>query len=242
MADRDRTRGRDARDSESVRKKRAKSAEKKGEAKNEKKRAAQRRYSAAYQAKLRARCAQDPQLREQLLAARREWYAANSTELGARRRARYAQDEAYREKVLAQNKAHKHVHWDVYKGRERLRYSLDEDYRKRTLAHNRGEAGRARRLKRYGLTLADFDAMLEAQNGLCAVCGVRPARTLNIDHCHETGDVRGLLCSGCNTGSGGFKDNPYLLRKAADFIDDAIARRRKRLIAAGLQSWTSPLV
>jgi hypothetical protein len=52
----------------------------------------------------------------------------------------------------------------------------------------------------YGITLADFNAMLESQAGLCAVCcePMKPGRNTCVDHDHKTGAVRGLLCSRCN--------------------------------------------
>jgi len=65
--------------------------------------------------------------------------------------------------------------------------------------------------------------LLEHQHGVCAICRTRPARTLCVDHCHVTGQVRGLLCSGCNLGIGQFKDNPALLQAAIAYIDAARA-------------------
>ena len=60
---------------------------------------------------------------------------------------------------------------------------------------------RKKLLKRYGLTLEQWAVMRDAQNGLCAICEQPPAknRDLHVDHCHETGKVRGLLCLRCNT-------------------------------------------
>jgi hypothetical protein len=81
----------------------------------------------------------------------------------------------------------------------------------------------ARALTRLGLTREAYDAMLAAQNGACAICGAASGNDrgyrLHIDHDHETGKVRALLCHGCNTGIGGFSDNPELLRAAADYLD-----------------------
>lgn len=62
------------------------------------------------------------------------------------------------------------------------------------------ERERDLRLQRlYGITAAQYDQMLEAQGGVCAVCGKPPGKTrLNVDHDHKTGLVRGLLCWTCN--------------------------------------------
>jgi hypothetical protein len=54
--------------------------------------------------------------------------------------------------------------------------------------------------RRYGLTSADVDAMVEAQGGVCLLCRERPAQ--HVDHDHLTGAVRGVLCSCCNQGLG----------------------------------------
>ena len=71
-------------------------------------------------------------------------------------------------------------------------------------------------LKRsYGISVEDYDRMLEKQGGKCAICGeVDDHHSLAVDHCHETGAVRGLLCSLCNRGLGLFKDRADLLTAA----------------------------
>ena len=75
----------------------------------------------------------------------------------------------------------------------------------------------------YGLTLADYDKMLEAQSGVCAICGVSPeegGRRLLVDHDHKTGKIRGLLCYSCNVGLGHFKDSPHNLAEAIEYLLD----------------------
>jgi len=81
--------------------------------------------------------------------------------------------------------------------------------------------------KQYGITLDEYDPMLEQQKGVCAICGEKETnldtRTgrifeLAVDHCHETGKVRGLLCTKCNTGLGAFKDSVELLNKAINYL------------------------
>lgn len=79
-------------------------------------------------------------------------------------------------------------------------------------------------LKRlYGITLAQYDEMLRTQNNLCAICQTdTPGRGLPsfvVDHCHDTGRVRGLLCHHCNLALGHFKDNPVLLKAAQGYLE-----------------------
>lgn len=80
--------------------------------------------------------------------------------------------------------------------------------------------------RRFGISLHVYGQMLVAQNGKCAICsaedgGTRKgnAKAFAIDHDHNTGKVRGLLCEACNQGIGKLKDDPEILRKAADYID-----------------------
>lgn len=75
----------------------------------------------------------------------------------------------------------------------------------------------------YGLTPEAYVEMVEAQRGLCAACGNPPHdnRGLRIDHSHETGEVRGLLCHHCNVGLGHFDDSPERLRAVADYLERA---------------------
>jgi hypothetical protein len=76
--------------------------------------------------------------------------------------------------------------------------------------------------KKWGLTMADLDAMLEAQGGVCAICkGVDWGhRRASIDHCHKTGQIRGLLCHKCNIGLGHYNDDPELLIAAAQYLKE----------------------
>ena len=84
------------------------------------------------------------------------------------------------------------------------------------------EAGRNRTLKhRYGITSEDYNEMFAEQEGKCAICGRHQSEfdeALHVDHDHETDDVRGLLCKGCNYGLGNFQDDVMLLIKAIGYL------------------------
>src|ERR1019366_1635613 len=77
------------------------------------------------------------------------------------------------------------------------------------------------RLRKFGLTQANFDALLAEQGAACAICQSRNPRgrgTFHVDHCHDTGRIRGLLCTTCNSGLGHFKDDPARLEAAAAYL------------------------
>ncbi len=76
-----------------------------------------------------------------------------------------------------------------------------------------------RRLALYGMTPADYQALLEAQESACAICGRSFAEhPAHIDHCHETGRVRGILCGPCNRALGMFGDDPEVLQRALAYL------------------------
>ncbi len=76
------------------------------------------------------------------------------------------------------------------------------------------------RLKRaYGISLEDYTAMLLKQGGVCAICeGACTSGRLSVDHCHNTGRVRGLLCRTCNTAIGLLDDSPTLVAVALKYL------------------------
>lgn len=89
----------------------------------------------------------------------------------------------------------------------------------------RNKARDSRLRKTYGISLADYDRMLKAQGGGCAICGRKPKkRALDVDHSHCSGRVRGLLCHRCNRGLTWYGDNPVLFRKAAAYLGRKAAR------------------
>lgn len=72
----------------------------------------------------------------------------------------------------------------------------------------------------YGLTLEAYDQIVGDQNGVCAICQNEcpTGGNLSVDHCHETGEVRGLLCRTCNLGLGEFKDSAKNLQRAIAYL------------------------
>jgi hypothetical protein len=75
----------------------------------------------------------------------------------------------------------------------------------------------------YQLKPENYEQMLKAQNGRCAICQTTDPggryNKWNIDHCHATNKVRGLLCHCCNFGLGYFKDNPSILQQSIAYLN-----------------------
>lgn len=85
------------------------------------------------------------------------------------------------------------------------------------------ERKRESRLReKYGLTLEKWEEMFESQGRKCAICRTDNPGAVgwNTDHCHDSGKVRFILCCHCNRGLGAFRDNPELMRRAAQMIED----------------------
>ena len=80
-------------------------------------------------------------------------------------------------------------------------------------------------LRKYGLTPDVREAMLVAQGHACGICRTKKPggryNSWNIDHCHDTGVVRGLLCWECNIGIGKLKDDAHLLRRAIQWLEQS---------------------
>jgi hypothetical protein len=72
----------------------------------------------------------------------------------------------------------------------------------------------------FGITLAEYNSMMEAQGGLCAICAQPPRGRWNfhVDHCHTKGNVRALLCKDCNLGLGLYKDSIPTLLAAVEYL------------------------
>lgn len=120
------------------------------------------------------------------------------------------------------------------------RYNATRDQRKhnwdRWVAANpqyKYERAQAHLMKKYGIDAMQYHLLHEQCGGVCMICKQpesaldrwgKPKR-LSVDHDHNTGFIRGLLCARCNPALGLFADNPELLRQAAQYLDQAAARQ-----------------
>lgn len=77
------------------------------------------------------------------------------------------------------------------------------------------------RIRKHGVHAKEYQTMLESQNYVCAICKTRPEDILSVDHDHDTGNIRGLLCQKCNKGLGLFQDSLSNLRNAISYLEMA---------------------
>lgn len=85
------------------------------------------------------------------------------------------------------------------------------------------EIQRERNLRRsFNIGVEDYNNLLESQGSCCAICGIdacSSGRNFAVDHDHDTGKIRGLLCQGCNTALGQFRDNQKILQSAILYLE-----------------------
>lgn len=82
------------------------------------------------------------------------------------------------------------------------------------------DTDRKHRLKRYGLTIEEYQSLSDSQDGRCAICEFKVFdNPLIVDHCHITKKIRGLLCNKCNIAIGLLRDDPQLVRSALIYLE-----------------------
>lgn len=125
----------------------------------------------------------------------REYREKTKEQRNARRRELYAKDASLRKEIRAKVKE-----WQEKNPRKRKEH----------------------RLKKYGITIEEFETILASQGNSCAICGHSDTSDKNffpvVDHCHDTGNVRGILCMNCNMGIGKLKDSPEIIKSALRYI------------------------
>ena len=126
-----------------------------------------------------------------------EWYVANRKRILAKRK-EYA--SANKAKIAVRNK----TYWQKTKNLKR------DAKREQSL------------LRKFGINLAQYDEMLQRQNGVCAICLNPPKkRNLAVDHDHRSGKIRGLLCYRCNYGLGWLGDNWEKIQRVYKYFQEA---------------------
>jgi hypothetical protein len=171
-------------------------------------------------------------------AYKREHYRENKSDINAKNSANYHQNrerysqqkkEQYRanpEPARARARKRAEEKPEVVKEEQRRRYQENRTERlekQRKYAAKYPDRVRDTHLRRlYGIDLARYEAMLQEQGGGCKICGAVQAdaigRRLHVDHCHETGRVRGLLCYSCNKVLGLVHDSTDRLERTVAYL------------------------
>ena len=134
-----------------------------------------------------------------------EWRSAYLEKERVRQKARYDKEvrKEYRERpeVRARDIAHVRKYRKTEKG---IAVARDNHLR-----------------KKFGITLADFNFIFESQRGVCRICGEEneSGKSLALDHCHKSGQIRGLLCHRCNMMLGYARDSTDVLREAISYLN-----------------------
>lgn len=105
--------------------------------------------------------------------------------------------------------------------RHYARYREIRSLQKREYRKENKDAVKCSKLRQsFGITLKEYNKILEEQNGLCAICERKcvSGKKLAVDHCHKTGKIRGLLCNACNLGIGKLGDSEESLLKALNYL------------------------
>lgn len=114
----------------------------------------------------------------------------------------------------------------ISKRKNYQRPEIKESCRKRAEKFRKSEFGKLYvvddALRRtYGINLDRYNKMFSDQNGCCAICSKHQSefsKRLHVDHDHDTGEIRDLLCHHCNTSLGGFGEDVELMKKAIDYL------------------------
>lgn len=132
-----------------------------------------------------------------------------------------------REKVLAGNAAWQKANPEKARARGRVYDAKHIDKNalraRRYYFERGGKEKQQERLfaRKYGITVGQYRELLEVQGGACAICHYVPRRMLDVDHDHETGEVRGLLCNRCNKGLTMFREDADCFVRAAEYLREA---------------------
>lgn len=140
----------------------------------------------------------------------RKYYQSHKAERNAYAK-QYYQD--HKAEMAAKEKSYRSKNLTKITARKRARRQNDPVQKQK--ARNR------RLIHKFGIGLEEYNKLLSSQSGCCAICGVPQdnlTQALSVDHDHETGAIRGLLCSNCNIGLGLMRDNIGILMHAAEYL------------------------
>lgn len=178
-----------------------------------------RAYDASHREKRKAYRASH---RDEINAYARDYRIKHRDEVNIKRRTYNA---AHKEKIYAQNKAYRAVHREELNARKRAYYATDRE--KYNARHRAWRAANRKKVRFYGLkdrlgmSQAEYEALLDSQGGVCAICQKSNwnGKTPHVDHDHTTGKIRGILCHNCNYSLGLIMDDPKIAQAMVDYLE-----------------------
>jgi Recombination endonuclease VII len=219
---RDWSTGQDDKDLERLERRRA-AARRYRESHKEEIRKRARRYRESHKEEIRERARRYREShKEEIKAVARRYHESHKEEI---RKARRRYRETHKGEIKAAARRYRETHKEQISDYARRKWQTDPDHREKHRVRNRLAQRRMVLRKVYGISWADYEAMFERQGGACAICK-RTGVTLCVDHCHLTGEVRGLLCIRCNSAIGFCSDDPALLQAAAAYLQAACDRQK----------------
>jgi len=109
-------------------------------------------------------------------------------------------------------------HLDDIRARSRKNQKYNREYRFHWSLKNK-----------YEITFDEYSNMVISQSGRCAICRIE-SDDLHIDHDHDSGQVRGLLCPQCNQALGMFRDTPGILKEAAKYLETSSTKMARKIL------------
>jgi len=130
----------------------------------------------------------------------------------------------HREELRTSNKRYREEHCEELRTKRKKYYDEHHEEmcdRSRKWRNEHLEKERANKLMHnHGITIEEYDKLLAAQNGICVICGLPPnSKKLSVDHNHETGKIRGLLCKSCNRALGLVYESVDILAKMINYLE-----------------------
>ena len=172
--------------------------------------------------------------KERLNKACRDYYYKNRLLLLEKAR---LYDTTHRKRIGERDRLHRLSNIDFYREKDRKYYAAN---RKKALEsvkeyyyHRGGKEYQRNRIlhQKYGISDEEYKRMLKEQGGGCAICGItrdKIGRAIAVDHCHETGRVRGLLCGSCNRFIGLINEDIEIAKKLVKYLKNNHIYGKKR--------------
>lgn len=157
--------------------------------------------------------------RVEVLAKNKRYHENHREELRAYRKSRYVKNKG---RKTAYNRAYYQINrlelLRLGKKYYESHREMKRDYKKEYWSKNRERASAQNRDKNYGLSPGEFDTLVSKQGGTCAICNKVSKKKLCVDHCHDSGKVRGLLCFKCNFAIGQLDDSSERALSAYNYL------------------------